>query len=65
MPVGRWVWDKPMMVAPLLAVDLKACHNTDSWYQDVTGMSETYSVRRFRALPAKVLAGFVRSSLGG
>ena len=28
-------------------------------------MSETYSVRRFRALPAKVLAGFVRSSLGG
>jgi len=28
-------------------------------------MSETYSVRRFRALPAKVLAGVVRSLLRG
>jgi len=65
MPVERWVSDKPMMAASLLAVDLKACHKADSGYQDVTGMSETYSVRRFRALPAKVLVGFVRSSLGG
>ena len=65
MPFGRWVWDKPMMVAPLLAVDLKACHKAGSGYRVVTSIDDLGSVPRLTTMQANLLAVVVRSLLAG
>jgi hypothetical protein len=54
-----------MMVASLLAVDLKACHKAGSGYQVLIGESGIYSDGKFRALSAKMPTEVVMSSLRG
>ncbi len=52
-----------MMAAPLLAVDLKACHKAGSGYRVVAGIEGMASVRRLPTMQANLLAIVVRSSL--
>jgi len=53
------------MDAPLLAVDLKACHKAGSGYRVVAGIEGIASVRRLPTMQANLLAVVVRSSLRG
>ena len=52
-----------MMAAPLLAVDLKACHKAGSGYRVVASIEGMASVRRLPTMQANLLAVVVRSSL--
>jgi len=52
-----------MMAAPLLAVDLKACHKAGSGYRVVTSIDDLGSVPRLTTMQANLLAVVVRNSL--
>jgi len=65
MPVGRWVSDKPRKAAPLLAVDLKACHKAAPEYQDMTGIDGMDSYRKLAVIPANRLVIDTHRSLRG
>ena len=52
-----------MMVASLLAIDLKACHKAGSGYRVVAGIEGMSSVRMLPTMQANLLAVVVRTLL--
>jgi hypothetical protein len=52
-----------MIAAPLLAVDLKACHKAGSGYRVVASVDEMVSVGRLTTIFIKLFSVVVRSSL--
>jgi hypothetical protein len=55
-PVNQHYLDRPGMTALLFAVDRKACNKADSVCQDMTGIEEISSIKKFTHVLASWLA---------